>query len=273
MSENYSDLTVQQAVYIDSFGDISKLPRQKLLDELDKVWISLGLNNEIPLQFQSEAAEKFYSHPVWILNGLFSELDAVSRGHRVDIANYIKSLGVLRVADYGGGSGVLARFIVKGSDVHVDVIEPYPSSFFLNRISDCKNVQFVDVLGSNYDLVVAQDVLEHTDDPLAVAVKLISATRMGGYLIFANCFFPIIECHLPTTFYLRHTFSLLMFFAGLRYVAAVDGAEHALVFKKIRPIRVCSFKFVSSLARPFAALIDKLIKVISKIKRDFINRI
>jgi 2-polyprenyl-6-hydroxyphenyl methylase/3-demethylubiquinone-9 3-methyltransferase len=266
-------MTTDLTKYLCSFGNISELPRQLLLNELDKVWISLGLDNEIPLQLQVEAVGKFYSHPVWILNGLFSELDSDSRSHRVAIANYIKKLGVLRVADYGGGSGVLARFIAQVPDIRVDVIEPYPSSFFLNRVSDCKNVQFVDVLGSNYDLVVAQDVLEHTDDPLAVAVKLISATRKGGYLIFANCFFPVIKCHLPTTFYLRHTFPLLMFFAGLKYVAAVDGAEHALVFKKIGPIRAFSFKFASSVARPFAALIDKVIKVISKFKRDFIVRI
>lgn len=219
--------------YLNTFGNISKLPRKLLLNELDNVWDKFGLDNTKSLQKQIMAVEKFYSHPVWILNGLFSELDFESKRQRIAISECIKNLGASRVADYGGGSGVLAALISELSSASIDVIEPYPSSFFVRRVEKYQNVHFEKMLVGEYDVIVAQDVLEHLDYPLEVAVKIISSTRVGGHLIFANCFYPVMKCHLPSNFYLRHTFDLVMRFMGLRLVGSVDGVAHAKVFEKI----------------------------------------
>jgi 2-polyprenyl-6-hydroxyphenyl methylase/3-demethylubiquinone-9 3-methyltransferase len=82
-------------------------------------------------------------------------------------------------------------------------------------------------------LLVAQDVLEHVDDPIDLALKVIDSVKVNGYVIFANRFYPDISCHLPSTFYLRHQFKRVMKFAGLEFLTAIPGAKHALAFKKV----------------------------------------
>jgi 2-polyprenyl-3-methyl-5-hydroxy-6-metoxy-1,4-benzoquinol methylase len=220
--------------YLSGFGKVSTLRREVLLNEIDRVWHELELDNSRRLSEQQEKVAAFYSHEVWILNGLFSEHDPVSRGHRKAIAELIANLPVLRVADYGGGSGALARFIVeRKSTAYIDIIEPFPAQIFKIKAANFRNVNFVSELSQQYDLLVAQDVLEHVDDPIDLALKLIESVKINGYLIFANRFYPDISCHLPSTFYLRHQFKRVMKFAGLEFLTVVPGAKHALVFKKI----------------------------------------
>lgn len=195
------------------------------------------LNNIHTLNTQMTAVAEFYSHPVWILKGLFSEYDLESNAHRKAIAQCIKKIQGEKIADYGGGSGVLARYVAKELPIaDVQIIEPYSSTIFVERLKDVRSVKFVAELGCDYDVVIAQDVLEHVDNPINLAVDLIKATRMGGYLIFANSFYPDIKCHLPATFYLRHTFAGLMKYAGLEFVERVPGAEHSLLFKRIAEV-------------------------------------
>lgn len=74
--------------YLSSFGEISTIRREVLLDELDRVWHELKLDNSKRLSEQQEKVAAFYSHEVWILNGLFSEQDPVSRKHRMQPQRY-----------------------------------------------------------------------------------------------------------------------------------------------------------------------------------------
>jgi hypothetical protein len=70
--------------------------------------------------------------------------------------------------------------------------------------------------------------IEHIEDPIGVALRMIEATRFDRHLIFANCFYPVIKCHLPGTFYLRHTFCIVMKAAGLDYVPdCLQCGKHA----------------------------------------------
>ena len=246
-------MTIELINYLSSFGDIGNYPRQMLLNELDKVWDQFELDNTKSLQTQLKSVGEFYSHPVWVLNGLFSELDAESKRQRIAIAKCIKNLEASRVADYGGGSGVLAGLISEVSSARIDVIEPYPSLFFMKRIDRYQNVYFEKTFVGEYDVIVAQDVLEHLDDPLQAAMKIISATRVGGHLIFANCFYPVMKSHLPSNFYLRNTFDLAMKFMGLRLLGSVDGVTHAKVFEKVSNCSLAKVrlaKFVASLIGP-----------------------
>ena len=243
--------------YLQSFGKIESLSRKRLLDEMDSVWDELGLDNSVAINKQLDKVAVFYSHPVWILNGLFSECDSESRAHRIAIATFIKKLGVKRVADYGGGSGVLARLITEATTiVHVDIVEPYANDFFVERLRDLPRVTFLPRFGPDYDVVIAQDVLEHVDDPLELVVELIQATHMNGYLIFANCFYPHIKCHLPATFYLRHTFIFLMRCAGLKFIGEILDAKHALVFQRVDVLNRPVFDFASKQAKLIGPLLN-----------------
>ena len=257
--------------YLSSFGDISHLPRRTLLTEMDKVWRDLKLDNKIPVSLQLNAASKFYSHPVWVLNGIFSQLDKNSLAHRVAIANLINKLDITSVADYGGGSGALARLISEISQVNVDIIEPYPFQFFTEQLDDFHKITIKSVLGSNYDAIIAQDVLEHLDNPLEVALDMVKATRMNGYIVFANCFYPDIHCHLPSTFYLRYTFPFLMTYFGLKYVQRVPGASHALLFQRVRLPKLKTFKAAVRFASLLGPILNQVLGAAAYAKRMLVS--
>jgi 2-polyprenyl-6-hydroxyphenyl methylase/3-demethylubiquinone-9 3-methyltransferase len=199
--------------------------------EMDKVWDAVGLDNCAPLKGQNVGL--FYSHPVWIMNAFFTGADPVSAKHRHSIAKFASELGVRRIADYGGGGGELARKISElCPSATIDIVEPFPSALGKQRISGLENVRIVGKLTGEYDLIIAQDVLEHVDQPIAVAEEIAGALKVGGTAIFANCFYPVIKCHLPRTFHLRYTFKFVVGLGGLKYKGSVQGALHAQIFQK-----------------------------------------
>ena len=120
---------------------------------------------------------------------------------------------------------------------------------------------------SNYDVVIVQEVLEHIEDPISLAYDLGCAVKFGGFVIFANCFSPVILCHLPCTFYLRHTFILLMRFLGFKYVGVVEGADHALVFKRQGILRLKNARRAAVLLRPIGFLYNRIDQLRDCIKR------
>jgi 2-polyprenyl-6-hydroxyphenyl methylase/3-demethylubiquinone-9 3-methyltransferase len=168
------------------------------------------------------------------MNGVFTALDPVSASHRDAMARYLGEAGAKLIADYGGGFGELARAITRvNSNAEVFIVEPYPSRVGLEHLRCEPNIKFVSNLSAgDYDAIVAQDVLEHVADPIGLANEIASAVRVGGMVVFANCFYPYIQCHLPSTFHLRHTFPRVMKALGLRYLGSVEGALHVQVFRR-----------------------------------------
>ena len=227
---------------------------------MDKVWDSLALDNQADLAADQISA--FYSHPIWIVNGIFSAVDPDSIAHRKSIAEYVDRLGANQIMDYGGGFGELAlKLCAVRPELVVDIIEPYPSDIARTRMETQRRIRYISKIAEAYDCSIAQDVLEHLEDPVQLLKKLTSATRMGGYLIFANCFYPVIKCHLPASFYLRHTLKWVVKSLGLAYRGRVPGADHALVFQRIGPpndtmltYRCLTAKAVGPLLNAIAAL-------------------
>lgn len=254
--------------YIQQFGDISKLDRNILLAEMDGAWIALGLNNKKKVADQAELVAKFYRHPVWVLNGIFSELDKISREHREKIADFISTIKNNRIADFGGGSGVLAKFIAnKNRSSEVEIIDPYFIDDNAIHLSPYPNIHVKSQLAGLYDVVIAQDVLEHVDAPVELAIQLITATKMNGHVIFANSFYPEIKCHLPPSFYLRHTFKFLMRHAGLKFICGLPGAAHVHVYQRIAPVNHAKIVSLNTYAKLIGSVINPLIEVFKKIKR------
>jgi len=218
------DLSTQK--YLFRFDPIENLTLVELQKELDRVWDECGLDNK-EINNQDEKLKEFYGHPVWILNGLFSEYDPESRSHRIVIAKYVLSKKLNRVADYGGGSGVLAKMIGEfSSKTKVDIIEPYYSGISVEQ-GNVRNIKNYD---GKYDLIIFQDVLEHMQNPLIVLKGLKSKLTNGGKLVFANCFYPSIKCHLPCTFYLRWTFRAVMFMYGFKYEGHLEKYKHIQIY-------------------------------------------
>jgi 2-polyprenyl-6-hydroxyphenyl methylase/3-demethylubiquinone-9 3-methyltransferase len=254
--------------YLSSFQPIEQLEIEKLWEEIDRIWDELGLDNRQPLSTQKQKISEFYGHPAWILNGLFSESDPVSRNHRTAIADAISALKVRRIADYGGGSGVLARCICrKTTRATVDIIEPYPFQFFSERVADHEPIRYVSNFDGSYDLLVAQDVLEHVEDPIELTIQLIRAVRPNGYLIFANNFYPVVKCHIPSTFYLRHQFKWLLQICRADFVGRVPDATHALIFRKRSEFLEDRLRKLNRFVVPIGRVINTVTESASAVRR------
>jgi 2-polyprenyl-6-hydroxyphenyl methylase/3-demethylubiquinone-9 3-methyltransferase len=234
--------------------------------EMDRIWDNLGLDNRKPLAGQ--AIGEYYSHPIWIVNGIFTSQDAISVLHRDLIATYIGQIGVTRIADYGGGFGELAlRLRAAASEAQVDIVEPYPSKLGMSRVGGQDGIRFIKEFDGLYDCVIAQDVLEHVEQPIQLTEQLVCATKMGGYLVFANCFYPVIKCHLPSTFYLRHMFVFVASSMGLKFVGHVDGVAHALVFQRVDKVSGSRLRISLLIAKTIGPLLNKTLPAIRWLKR------
>jgi len=172
---------------------------QQLWGLMDEQWQAHGCDS----QQIDERVSDFYRHPVWLLNGLFIEQDPQSLSHRREFTEWVKQQAPTRVADFGGGFGSLARFIGAAlPQALVEVVEPHPHPAAMALATETPNVRFVQDLSGDYDLLIATDVFEHVPDPIALAASTASHLRIGGRYLIANCFRPVIACHLPQLFHL-----------------------------------------------------------------------
>jgi 2-polyprenyl-3-methyl-5-hydroxy-6-metoxy-1,4-benzoquinol methylase len=218
-----------------AFSEHSPMAVNDLWKMMDIVWDEMECDNHRP---DPEKISAYYSHPVWTLNGLFIEQDDISMGHRRAIASWITNNPISNVLDYGGGFGTLARLIaVKGRNINLDIYEPFPSQLAIAKMREFSNVNFVASLDREYDCLVCIDVLEHVPNPLELFAMMIATVKVGGVLIIANCFYPEIKCHLPSTLHFRHTFKLCAMMMGLRVLGNCKGS-HATIYKRVsaRPI-------------------------------------
>jgi len=220
---------------------------------LDLVWDELGCDNTKP---DLTLFEHYYAHPVWLLNGFFIESHAESMAHRIHIANWITAFHCTKVLDFGGGFSTLARQIVETTnDTHVDIYEPFPSEVATAIIAKCDRARFVKTLTSQYDCIVVVDVFEHLTDPMAELLHLLRFLKPDGYLVLANCFHPVIKCHLPSTFHLRYTFGKFLRPLGIRFVEGISNS-YAESYRKIDATQpnkmiIRSLEYGSRLSYPF----------------------
>lgn len=181
---------------------------------------------------EAAALGEFYASPVWLMNGIFTEIDPESQGHRMAIADYVAGLQPRHVADYGGGFGAFSRLLrQKLPDATIEVIEPYPTRLGL-ALAEKSGISYASELPPGADVVTAQDVLEHVTDPLDLMGKLLAPLAPGALVITANCFKPVIKCHYPGAYHFNFTFRHVAVHLGCDYVESVPGADHAEVYQK-----------------------------------------
>ena len=86
---------------------------------LDIIWDEFGCDNE---KLNMDKINKFYSHPVWLLNGLFIEQHDISMSHRLHITKWIIEKKFKTIIDYGGGFGTLAKLISdRNPNINIDI--------------------------------------------------------------------------------------------------------------------------------------------------------
>lgn len=208
------------------------LSLEQLWSLMDQAWGRYGCDNCQPVP---EQLASFYGDPIWLLNGMFIEQHVESMGHRQSITTAIAALSPQRVVDVGGGFGTLARLLATAlPEGEIAICEPYPPRHGIESCQPYANIRFVPELKTHtYDVLVSTDVLEHVPDPLVLLAGMVEAVRPGGYLLIANCFFPVIACHLPATFHLRHSFNSFCRALGLEVVGPCTGS-HASMFRRAK---------------------------------------
>jgi 2-polyprenyl-6-hydroxyphenyl methylase/3-demethylubiquinone-9 3-methyltransferase len=200
---------------------------------MDDVWNELGCNART---LEPSKIDSFYRHPVWILNGLFIEQDKQSMQSRTVIVDWINARRdeVQSLLDYGGGFGTFARLAATANrDMNIDIFEPFPNNFAIENVKPYANIQFIGSIQQQYDCLVCLDVLEHVPDPLKLFANMVEATKLDGFLIIANCFYPFIKCHLSQTFHLRYSFDFFAAQMGLEPMGLCPGS-HAMLYRKVR---------------------------------------
>ena len=171
---------------------------------MDEIWDKFDCD---PKNLDSRV-DSFYSHPVWLLNGLFIEQHKESISHREIFTKWVSEQKPKRVADYGGGFGSLARMIAKSCpQTDVEIIEPHPQQLAIERVNNFKNLSYQKKLEGEYDILIATDVFEHVLDPLELVAKTSMSLKENGLYLIANCFEPVIKCHLPQSYHFYHTFN------------------------------------------------------------------
>ncbi len=197
---------------------------------IDMVWDELGCDNK---HLDDNKLAQFYSHPVWILNGLFIEQHALSMQHRNGISQWIADNKMRSVIDYGGGFGTLARLIHRKSpETDIVIFDPYSNNSSCKQFPEITSIRFLSAIDKEYDCLIAEDVLEHVPKPIQLLSLMTSYVKPDGYLLIANNFNPVIKCHLPATFHLRYTFDHIAKALGLQKCGTVAGAPHTTIYRK-----------------------------------------
>lgn len=233
---------------------------------MDLIWDDHNCDNEY---LNWDNIGKFYSHPVWLLNGLFIEQHKDSMDHRHAISNWIVENSFQNIVDYGGGFGTLARLIAeKDTSIRMNIYEPHPSEFGLKRASEFKNINIIGNLESNYDCLLSTDVLEHVPDPIKDFSNMVKSVKLNGYLVIANAFYPMIKCHLPQDFHLRYSFNQFAKMMGLEIVGILEGSS-ATIFKKVEKVEPNwnKIRFYEKLSKTVFPIIEILKPILSPIKR------
>ena len=174
---------------------------------MDEAWEECGCDQRV----MDDRSTRFYHHPVWLLNGLFIEQHEASLANRRAFTEWVAGKAPMRVADFGGGYGTLARMIGRACpEAQVEIAEPNPHPAAVALAAETPNVRYVPGLSGSYDVILATDVFEHVLDPLALVEQTAAYLRAGGSYIMANGFTIELKCHLPATYHFRWSWDAAM---------------------------------------------------------------
>jgi hypothetical protein len=150
----------------------------------------------------------------------------------------------------------LARMIgdrCPGTEVHV--VEPHPHAVALSLAGSTSNVRYVPELSGTYDVLIATDVFEHVPDPLAMIVNTAEHLRLGGTYLIANCFWPVIRCHLPSTFHFRWSWDAAMAALNLQPAEIVS---YGRAYKRTGPLSCAVARRIEQRSKRWFGLIERM---------------
>ncbi|MCP4953674.1 MAG: class I SAM-dependent methyltransferase [Proteobacteria bacterium] len=249
-------LTLEEQGYLSEvFNRFNGYPSlEQMWQLMDDQWVALGCDPE----YMDERITRFYCHPVWMLNGLFIEQHSQSMENRNAFTDWVSLQRPERVADFSGGFGGLARLIGNAlPEARIEIVEPHPHSAAIALTEETSNVRFVPELSGEYDIMIATDVFEHVPDPIGLLAETAAHMRADGKYLIANCFKPVILCHLPQLFYLNIAWE-----STLKAMGLVSGevVQYARVYQRIGELDEAAARKISESARMLYPYIRRLPK-------------
>jgi len=243
-----------------SFSDLVKC--------LDSAWTETNCDKSL----SDTNLTKFYSHPVWILNGIFSESDDESVRNRNLISELVLKMRPVKVADFGGGFGAFARILAKKNpQLIIHVIEPHPNNLALSLSRPYKNLRYCHQFEGLYDFMIAMDVFEHLKSPLLEVERAARSLRDEGYFFIANNFSPVIRCHLASNFHYKYSWDRLMALMNLREVST-SGHEipYGKLYQKLANVDSSKANAMNYLSRILYPVLEILPSPIRRRLNNFI---
>jgi len=155
------------------------------------------------------------------------------------------------ILDYGCGSGLFVSFLHKKGYKKAVGYDPYVRDFADEKI-----------LGKTYETIVAQDVIEHVDDPRTFLMLLSQRLRPGGILCIGTPNAQCIDLFQPEKFalplhqpYHRHVLSEdTLVRLGLDLGLRVGKIYHRYYFDTLFPL--ANSRFLQSYVRRAGNVID-----------------
>jgi predicted TPR repeat methyltransferase len=116
------------------------------------------------------------------------------------------------------------------------------------------NVRFVPEMTGSYDVLLATDVFEHMADPLSLVEATAEHLRPGGTYIMDNNFFPVIKCHLPSTFHFRWSWDAAMKTMNLR---PGDRVAYGRAYTRMGPVSAKPARSIERRSRRWFTTIER----------------
>jgi 2-polyprenyl-3-methyl-5-hydroxy-6-metoxy-1,4-benzoquinol methylase len=204
---NIDERWQEAARYLTPLEQLEGLTLQRLWSILDKAWEeTLKENGKQEATNCPEFLNKYYQHPVWIINAAFSESDPATISDRLAAVRLISHVQPQKILDFGGGIGTVSRLCsislpeVKAIDL-VDITEF--RHIIKHHLADFPNIRILEQPEPPYDAVISTEVLEHVIDPIETLIEINRLLRIGGTFAVSWSFVPCIKCHLQQNFHLN----------------------------------------------------------------------
>jgi hypothetical protein len=137
----------------------------------------------------------------------------------------------------------------------VEVVEPFPHPAAIALASSTANVRFVPKLTGSYDLLISTDVFEHVPDPIGLVAATSEYLHHRGVFLIANCFAPVVKCHLPQLFHFSLSWDLVMHHLGF---SASSRISYAVPYVKTGKCRIDKARSLAARSEKFYDLASSL---------------